>query len=130
MAQRRIYTSTFNIRALELKLAILALMVIVRFADAAQVLSLFGLLGLQLVQMVVLPLLALLVCVRAITLPQKILLQVMCMYLGSIDIWYGGFRCAAAPSNHSNHEIQGTAYCCSWLRYCLHRRCQQRALQL
>ena len=48
VAQRRlIYTSTFNIRALLLKLMILALMAVVRLAQADRVEGLFSLLALQ-----------------------------------------------------------------------------------
>ncbi|KAG5177937.1 hypothetical protein JKP88DRAFT_281595 [Tribonema minus] len=90
-----VYSSTFNIRCIYLKPAVLAVMAALLFLHQ-QPIGMYGLAAFVNVQIVLVPFIVSMAVVRRLTWKEKLLLQIHTIYMGVVDIYYGSWRCGRA----------------------------------
>jgi hypothetical protein len=90
--QRIVYNSTFNIRAAYVKFFTLLSMIATYFCDFEDSYGTFAILGWINLQMVIVPVAVSIIVVRAMSWREVIVTQLLSIYIGTVDIFYGSFR--------------------------------------
>jgi hypothetical protein len=90
--QRIVYNSTFNIRAAYVKFFTLLSMIATYFCDFEDNYGTFAILGWINLQMVIVPVVVSIIVVRAMSWREVIVTQLLSIYIGTVDIFYGSFR--------------------------------------